>query len=72
MNVEITDAEKSWPDIHIGLTDSDIGHLIDHLQALLQHRGHFHFRRDDFNAPSGIADIQIYWTDHAPANMHVE
>jgi hypothetical protein len=72
MNVSIKKLNTDWHDIDIALTDSDIDLLIERLQSLRQQRGHFHFRRNDFSLPGGIADVQIYWTDQAPSNMVVE
>jgi len=72
MNLSLEDLTTGWFDIHIGLTDSDIALLIERLQRLQQRRGHFHFRRNDFSSSSGVADVQIYWTDQAPTNMVIE
>ena len=72
MNVSIEDFHTGWFGIEVGLTDSDITLLIERLQSLQQQRSHFHFRRDDFTPASGIADVELYWTDKEPSNMLIE
>ena len=72
MTVAIEDFKTGWFGIQVGLTDSDIALLIERLQALQQHRSHFHFRRDAFTDTSGVADVELYWTDQAPSNMLIE
>ena len=72
MNVNIQDFKTGWFGIQVGLTDSDITLLIERLQSLQQQRGHFHFRRNDFSPTSGIADVELFWTDQAPQNMVIE
>ncbi len=72
MNVALEDFKTGWFGIQVGLTDSDIVLLIERLQALQQHRSHFHFRRDDLTDATGVADVELYWTDKAPSNMLIE
>jgi hypothetical protein len=72
MNISIEEVDTGWFDIAVGLTDPDIALLIERLQLLQQHRGHFHFRRNEFPAGGGVGDVEICWTDVAPANMVIE
>lgn len=69
MNVSIEDSKTGWFGIQVGLTDSDSELLIKRLQQLQQKHGHFHFRRDEFAPTSGVADVELYWTDDEHTNM---
>lgn len=72
MNVALEDFKTGWFGIQVGLTDSDITLLIERLQELRQNHSHFHFRRDDLTGATGVADVELYWTGKAPANMFIE
>ena len=72
MKVDLEDFATGWFGLTVGLTDEDIAVLIDKLEALRQHRGHFHARADFTGAP-GIGDIEFYWAEgDSASNLVIE
>jgi hypothetical protein len=66
--------ESGWLGLSIALREDEIDQLIERLRSLQAlDIAHFHFRRDDFDAIPGVADVEISLRGETePDNMMLE